>query len=186
MLSKLWTKLKELWDKLFPTPYNALQDCMLSTFDSLYHLIDKTYCGFPSTQSDVRIINMLFFEDYTNILQYAFSRLYTLQEDKDSSCSIKSVFGNFLLELSDLKVNSSNGNESPFKNIFYFETEDKLFDYYSTYCFKGRDTDFITVIAGNSYFVLVDSYWNEFLVYRCFNRLTQRKSFFLIDFNTGN
>ena len=186
MLSKLWTKLKELWDNLFPTPYSALEHCMLSTFDNLYHLIDKTYCGFPSEQSDVRIINMLLVEDYTDILRYAFTRLYTLQEDKDSSCSIKSVFGKFLLELSDLKLNSDNRNESPFKNISYFQTEDELFDYYSTYCFKGKDTDFVTVIAGNSYLVLVDSYWNEFLVYRCYNKLIQQKSFFLIDFNTGN
>lgn len=186
MLSKLWTKLKELWDKLFPTPYNALQDCMLSTFNSLLHLIDNTYCGFPSEQSDVRIINMLLVEDYTDILRYAFTRLYTLQEDRDSSCSIRSVFGRFLLELSDLKLNSDSRNESPFKNISYFQTEDELFDYYSTYCFKGENTDFVTVIPGNSYFVLVDSYWNEFLVYRCFNRLTKQKSFFLIDFNTGN
>ena len=195
MLNKLWMKLKGLFSKLIsipsPTPFS---DCMLSTFDNLYYLIDKTYSGFPSTQSDVRIINMLLFEDYTNILYYAFKRLYTLHEDKDSSCSIRSTFGKFLLELPDLKFFQEENisyNESPFKNISYFQTVDELFDYYSKYCFKGKDTDHITVIPEENclmpcYHVLVDSYFNEFLVYRCFNRLTQRKDFFLIDFNTGN
>lgn len=191
MLNKLWMKLKELCNKLINIPSSSpFQDCMLSTFDSLYDLIDTTYCGFPSTQSDVRIINMLLFNDYTDILYFVFKRLYTLHEYKDSSCSIRTVFGNFLLELPDLKLNMSC-NESPFKNISYFQTLDELFDYYSKYCFKGEDKDCITLIPEENsliplYHILVDSYHNDFLVYKCFNRLTQRKDFFLINLNTGN
>lgn len=205
MLNKLWMKLKELCSKLklisIPSlsPFQTTSpfaDCMLFTFDNLYPLIDKTYCGFPSADSDVRIIDMLPFEDYTNILYSSFKQLYTLHEDKDSSCSIRSVFSKFLSELPALKLYTENTKEkifykeSPFKNISYFHTLDELFVYYSTYCLKGKGKDFITFIEENflpsPYYVLVDSYHNESLVYRCFNRLTQRKDFFLIDFNTGN